>query len=516
MESAQVLEPIEPPVPPDADAFPLSTAARGLLAVLSIGAATIHLVMVPAHAGEWLPEGLAFALSGWFALAFAVAVVAKPSKRWLEIGLAANLVFIAAWAVTRFVGMPFGPESGTKEVAGLVDLTCVGLEAALVLACAVLMNKPRLGEHLETGALVMASIIPLGVIVLTTAVVASPNARNHAHADGAGHADLTAAGGGDHAMDHGAAPMDHGATGHAAAGDHSMDHAATGATDDHAHPATPVAAERCDWEFNTVAYWSQDPPQVDDGSHAHSHGSPNESANPPAEGATVGNKAGLQVWTPMTDKAKCAKMKSDLAVMESMATKYPTAQSALDAGCVQVTVYVPGIARHIACFKYWMQDDLDVNTPEMLLYGGNQPWAPLVGLSYYTYANPPDPTWVDGKMPWHIHQGLCVKGTLVIGGDGSDAASCEARGGKVMGKTGNMGHYWVPSCSSPDGVFSADNPRLDIGVSKFNDDPKFDPSKGGDPSSLYKNPCQGSKMQDNSTFGQPPAGTTESASGPTK
>ena len=134
MESAQVLDPIETGDP--ADPFPLSTVGRALLAVLSIGAATIHLVMVPAHAGEWLPEGLAFAAAGWFALAFAVAVVARPSKRWLQVGAVVNLVLIAAWSVTRSIGMPFGPQSGTKEAVGLVDLTCVGLEVALVVACA--------------------------------------------------------------------------------------------------------------------------------------------------------------------------------------------------------------------------------------------------------------------------------------------------------------------------------------------------------------------------------------------
>ena len=67
-------------------------------------------------------------------------------------------------------------------------------------------------------------------------------------------------------------------------------------------------------------------------------------------------------------------------------------------------------------------------------------------------------------MPTHYHEGLCVKNALVIGGDNTDKAKCEAQGGKIQGQTGWMGHYWLPSCDSPDGVFSADNPRLDIGV----------------------------------------------------
>lgn len=524
METAEVLEPLPSPSSEDApaDAFPLSNPGKAILAVLAICTAIIHLVMVPSHAGQSLIEGLGFAVAGWVAVGFALAVVARPSKRWLQFGILANVVFIAVWAVTRTRGLPFGAHPNHAESASFIDLTCVGLEAALIVACAVFIAKPRFGENLHAGALVMASIAPLGVLVLTTAVLASPSAQNHAggsHGNHDGTGMVSAAGAGDHHG--GAAPAD---DHHAAAGsDHGDGHSTANGDGhngaDHHAAATPAAAQRCDWDFNTQTFWAADPPQVDDGSHAHSHGSPNESANPPAEGTpAIGNKAGLQIWAPMTDQAKCDKMKADLAVMESMAKKYPTAQSALDAGCIQVTMYVPGIARHIACFKEWMDNGLDVNKPEMLLYGGNKPWAPLVGLSYYTYGENPGEKWVDGKMPFHIHEGLCVKGALVIGGDGSTKEECEAAGGKVMGKTGLMGHYWLPSCSSPDGVFSADNPSLDMQVAIHNDDPKFDPAAGGDPSPLYENPCAGAKSPPDTNFG-PPANAgekTESAAGPVK
>src|SRR4051812_10017566 len=103
--AAQALEPGEPTGWSDTgdppSIFPLSNPGRALLAMLSVSAAIIHLVMVPAHAGEWLPEGLAFAASGWFQIGFAIAVVTKPSKRWLHVGVLANLVFIGAWTLTR-------------------------------------------------------------------------------------------------------------------------------------------------------------------------------------------------------------------------------------------------------------------------------------------------------------------------------------------------------------------------------------------------------------------------------
>ena len=160
---------------------------------------------------------------------------------------------------------------------------------------------------------------------------------------------------------------------------------------------------------------------------------------------------------------------------------------------------MPGIASHWACLKNW-DTTLDLNNPEMLLYGGSSLDAPIVGLSYYSLAttapatDPNAPLWVK-YMPTHYHEGLCVKNALVIGGDNSDEASCKAKGGQVMGKTGWMGHYWLPSCDSPDGVFSGDNPRLDIGVAKYNDDPKFDPANGGDPTQLQADPCLGTQRR---------------------
>ena len=62
METVSELEPLTAEEP--SSAFSLSNPARAVLAVLSIGAAAIHLVMVPSRAGESLLEGMTFAASG--------------------------------------------------------------------------------------------------------------------------------------------------------------------------------------------------------------------------------------------------------------------------------------------------------------------------------------------------------------------------------------------------------------------------------------------------------------------
>ncbi len=241
-------------------------------------------------------------------------------------------------------------------------------------------------------------------------------------------------------------------------------------------PAAP--AGRCDWQFNTTSYWSQNPPAEDSGEHDH-----------------MGNDHGAQAWAPMNDWKDCAKLDQQLAAMDDVIARYPTAQVALDAGCYRATIYIPGIAAHYVCTDN-LSDEAVLDKPLMLLYAGSAPTAPIVGLSYMIYTDgPPNeqpdaPLWAR-YMPWHVHEGLCVNDAgLVIGGDQSDPGSCEARGGHVQGKTGWMGHYWPENCPSPDGVFSSANPRLDWTVGQFNDAPE----NAGRTDAIVAAPCQGSKM----------------------
>src|SRR5688572_18783782 len=100
----------------------------GLVAALSWGAAAVHLAMVPQHASDSMAMGLAFAAAGWCQIAVGVAVLARPRRAVLLAAVASNLVFAAAWAWSRTIGLPaWTGEEGTQEVA-LVDGFCVALE----------------------------------------------------------------------------------------------------------------------------------------------------------------------------------------------------------------------------------------------------------------------------------------------------------------------------------------------------------------------------------------------------
>ncbi len=120
--------------------------------------------------------------------------------------VAANLALIGLWAVSRTVGLPLvGDHAGHAATVSLVDGATVAFEAAAVLVAVALLRRPGLGAR-TGGAAALA--VPLVVMALTSAVVASPSARDHAagshgeHAAGA-HDDAAMAGG--HAHGDGAA-----------------------------------------------------------------------------------------------------------------------------------------------------------------------------------------------------------------------------------------------------------------------------------------------------------------------
>lgn len=496
-----------------------STPSFGLggriaLAALSAGAGVVHLAMAPVHAGSSTVEGVGFALSGWFQLIAAAAILLAPSRRWLQATLAANLVFIGVWAWSRTIGLPIGAHPGEVEAVGSIDLLAVTLEALLVLGAGLLLARPAAARSSSSAALVIASAVPVAVLILTTMAVASPSASEHNH----GSDEVTAATG----------PVPGSIEAQVAS----------------------IEASRCDKDLNPASYWkeaeqvgvdtlgvtltdhSSPTPAASDG-HAHDHGSATAAASAttsttlpdplggrgsvlldklvskmgssseidagmlvagladatPDEyqaflyqlrlsGATGHNHAasgddtgghgghiGPNPWVAMTDPAQCAQLKSELDQARKVALSMPTAADAKAAGYTQVTPYVPGIAAHWMRFDY-VDNRFEVDKPEMVLYDGNGLDAHVVGLSYYIL-QPGDAEPTQGftgpNDHFHRHIGLCQRGAMVIGDSTMSEADCAAAGGsKGTNKDGWMNHVWiVPGCESPWGMFSGASPLLD-------------------------------------------------------
>jgi hypothetical protein len=144
-------------------------AQNVVLAATLVGAGVIHFAMVPSHIGESTLEGTGFVLAGWAQVALAVLVLRRftGATRLAVIGL--DVALIAAWAVSRTTGLPWGAHSGEAEDVTFVDGACVALEAAAVLLAAGALRVPR---HAFGGV--------LATVLLTTAAIASPAARDHA------------------------------------------------------------------------------------------------------------------------------------------------------------------------------------------------------------------------------------------------------------------------------------------------------------------------------------------------
>ncbi|HEY8547551.1 MAG TPA: hypothetical protein VIL36_20955 [Acidimicrobiales bacterium] len=175
-----------------------------VLAATLVGAGAIHAAMAPSHLAESAVEGAGFVAAAFGQILLAGAVLLRPTRRLFQGVAAVSVALLAAWAVSRTAGLPFGSHSGHAESVGLVDGITVALEVvALVVAGALALGArpPVLRGRLP--ALATAGL----ALVFAVGAVSSPQARDHA---AGAHGEHGA--GDDHAMgdDHGAGAGHHG------------------------------------------------------------------------------------------------------------------------------------------------------------------------------------------------------------------------------------------------------------------------------------------------------------------
>ena len=160
----------EPLPPPDAP-------GRWLIAALLLGAASVHLAMAPSHMGESSLEGAGFLAAAWVQIGLALVLVVRPARWALLATAGTSIAFVGVWAVSRTAGLPVGVHSGHAETVTVIDAATVALETLAALLATTLLLRPRapFGRS-STLALVGA----FGALALTSAVLASPSARDHA------------------------------------------------------------------------------------------------------------------------------------------------------------------------------------------------------------------------------------------------------------------------------------------------------------------------------------------------
>jgi len=164
-----------------------------LAAVLSVGAALIHLAAAPSHLEELGALGWGFVAAGAFQASWAIGYVVGPSRRTAIVGIAGNAAILGAWAWSRTVGLPIGPVAGVPEAVGVPDGAASLFQAVLVglltvRLTAIDLRGSRLGRLAPDAAstTVVALVPAIGVVFLATTLAVSV-ALGHQPAAGAAH-----------------------------------------------------------------------------------------------------------------------------------------------------------------------------------------------------------------------------------------------------------------------------------------------------------------------------------------
>jgi hypothetical protein len=176
-ESALRREPEAPaaaPSEPPRGGGGLEPVLRPALALLSMGAAVIHFVVVPGHWDEYWGQGLFFIVAAIAQLLWAVWLLVAPSRLLYLIGAAGNAAIVALWVVTRTYGVPAGPGAGEREAVEFADTLATVFEVLLVAGAVVLARTvPARPIRWPAGALTASVLLALVVAALTTASLLS-------------------------------------------------------------------------------------------------------------------------------------------------------------------------------------------------------------------------------------------------------------------------------------------------------------------------------------------------------
>ena len=387
--------------------FDLSAAGRILLATMSAAAGVVHLAMVPSHIAESTAEGIGFAATGWIQIALAVLLITRPSRTLLRAVMLVSLATIGIWAVSRTAGLPFGDHAWQPHDPAFVDVATVGIELALLVAAGMFLFRPGLGRGWDRRKLAFGAIVPLAVLGLTSAALASPSARDHASGSHAAHD--SARGAADTAAD----GHDHGAGNVAGSG--------------------PTGAD-----LDGLAMLE----------NGHQHGS--------------------GIVEP--DDATQAALATQLAQTNTLAIKYPTVAATEANGYRRSGPFTPGLGAHYTGFGAG-DALLGIDGPmtPTLIYDGIEPTSPLAGFMYMSYAgNGAEPAGFIGPNDhWHYHTNTCVvfKDGVIEAPLGADREvtqeQCAEYNGSLIKNTGYMVHVWtVPGYESTQGTFSNINPAI--------------------------------------------------------
>lgn len=113
-----------------------------LLSGLGLVCCAIHAYVCPEHFREWIVYGVFFMCASALQAAWSILVFLHPTRRLLLIGALGNGGVIVTYFVSRFVGIPFGPDAFQPETYDALSMVATACEAGVV-ALALYLASPR-------------------------------------------------------------------------------------------------------------------------------------------------------------------------------------------------------------------------------------------------------------------------------------------------------------------------------------------------------------------------------------
>jgi hypothetical protein len=174
------------------------------------------------------------------------------------------------------------------------------------------------------------------------------------------------------------------------------------------------------------------------------------------------------------DPATQTALTQQLNQLSPLITRYPNIAAAEAVGYRRAGPFSPGLGTHYSTMGRSIPADViqgvDGPMTPLLIFDGTAPDSPIAGFMLTSLGrsadNPPE-GFVGPNDHWHYHTRVCIvtrDGVIEapLGADGNvSLADCKQVGGSLIGVTTNMVHVWtVPGYESPNGVFSAINPKL--------------------------------------------------------
>jgi hypothetical protein len=142
-----------------------------------LGAEALHAAAYISHRRQWVWAGVFFAvlcLAEWL-MAWAL-LSRREDALILRLAVALSLLTAAVWAVSRTVGLPFGPERGLPEPVGWADGIATALELVTAAAACHLLRGRTIPARLIDRTRLLNSAAIAGVAAVTAVGLWAPEA----------------------------------------------------------------------------------------------------------------------------------------------------------------------------------------------------------------------------------------------------------------------------------------------------------------------------------------------------